>query len=107
MVNHTSIRLITAQEEVLSQNIDNLSGGLTIIYKWGCDESSGHSQYKQHFSEEFKSDEFLFAACLVPLQLKLNLNNTIIWHNPRPLSIQSTNSIIIRKRNIGTSKEDN
>ena len=57
-----------------------------MIYKWGCDGSSNHSTYKQHFSssDTSKTDQYLFAICLVPLQLKNG--NEIIWENPRPSS---------------------
>ena len=58
---------------------------LTLIYKWGCDGSSGHSTYKQKFSEEenmYQQDNNLFVISMVPLRLS---NGTdIVWQNPQP-----------------------
>ena len=74
LVDHTITRLATVQEKVLSQKIDDLSDGLTIIFKWGCDESSGHSAYKQKFSGddvEEKRDSFIWGfQCTLALACK-------------------------------------
>lgn len=85
LVDHTTNRLFKQQKEVLKQH---KCGKLILSYKWGCDGSSGHSRYKQAFgdSHEDKTDEYLFAICLVPLQLKDD--NKLIWHNPRPSSVR-------------------
>lgn len=83
LVDHTACRILKLQKEVIEEfNYTEL----TLIYKWGCDGSSGHSTYKQNFSsnDSRKTDEYLFAICLVPLQLKYD--NHIIWENPRPSS---------------------
>lgn len=58
---------------------------LTFIHKWGCDGSSGQSQYKQPFSEAYISDESLFMISLVPLQIQRE-DNCILWKNPHPSS---------------------
>lgn len=89
LVNHTITRLAMVQEDVFSQNIDDLSHGLKIIFKWGCDGSSGHSNYKQKFTEgnaEDKTDSSLFAVCIVPLQIQATKTNVIMWHNSKPSS---------------------
>uniref|UniRef100_A0A2S2PVN3 Uncharacterized protein n=1 Tax=Sipha flava TaxID=143950 RepID=A0A2S2PVN3_9HEMI len=63
-----------------------------IIYKWGCDGSSGKAQYKQRYffvnttNDVCDGDLFLFS--LVPLQLQCNVENNkiVLWKNPRPSS---------------------
>lgn len=42
---------------------------ITLISKWGCDGSSGHSLNKQIFQDSSNSDASLYMNCLVPLQL--------------------------------------
>lgn len=74
----------------------NLRTSLKIIYKWGCDGSSGQSQYKQKFNNEslLSTDQTIFIFSIVPLELRcfLDGNNTnekkydIIWKNPTPSS---------------------
>lgn len=68
------------------ENVRNMH----LICKWGCDESSGQSVYKQKFTEDEKSDENVFFSLFVPLQLvcKDSESNTeiVVWKNPRPLS---------------------
>ena len=61
---------------------------LVLISKWGCDGSSGHSNYKQNFDNPEDSDESLFMMSLVPLQLihSLSTNDTPCWINPHPSS---------------------
>lgn len=88
LVDHTVTRLSITQNDILRQNIENLSDGLTIIFKWGCDGSSGHSAYKQQFLEDNSqnSDSNLFVVCMVPLHLKNNKTHEVIWINPRPSS---------------------
>ncbi|KAL4097259.1 hypothetical protein QTP88_022062 [Uroleucon formosanum] len=67
-----------------------------FIFKWGCDGSSGHSEYQQAFSGneiEMESNVFnntsVFMFCLVPLKLILHTNlneNNILWLNTKPSS---------------------
>lgn len=61
-----------------------------LICKWGCDENSGQSVYKQKFTEDEISDENVFFTLFVPLQLvcKDSESNTeiVVWKNPRPSS---------------------
>lgn len=49
-------------------NIEKVEADL--ICKWGCDGSSGQSEYKQKFNEENNSDANIFLTSFVPLQLK-------------------------------------
>lgn len=87
LLNHTATRLMFLQEEVLSSlsKQDTQPQLLTLISKWGCDGSAGHSEYKQKFAKESQSDSYVFLTSLVPLQL-LTENGKIIWQNPRPSS---------------------
>ncbi|CAH0563057.1 unnamed protein product [Brassicogethes aeneus] len=61
-----------------------------MIYKWGCDGSSGHARYKQRYmSPDAESDANLFLISLVPLQLRHKNGDgstVIIWQNSRPSS---------------------
>lgn len=82
ILDKTTERLIEAQSEVLKNVPSNSS--FTLISKWGCDGSSGHSTYKQIFENSDATDEFLFVFAFVPLRLSDGQN--IIWQNPRPSS---------------------
>lgn len=89
IVNHTVTRLALFQRDVLIQYVKDLEDGLTMIFKWGCDGSSGHSSYKQKFAEgtsTTQADSSLFAICLVPLCLKAKKTGALIWHNSKPSS---------------------
>lgn len=82
ILDKTAERLIEAQSEILKNVSSNSS--FTLISKWGCDGSSGHSTYKQIFENSDATDEFLFVFAFVPLRLSDGQN--IIWQNPRPSS---------------------
>lgn len=83
ILDKTVERLVAAQCDVL-KNLSSDSS-FTLISKWGCDGSSGHSTYKQKFSSSDDTDEFLFMFSFVPLQLRDESGN-IAWQNPRPSS---------------------
>jgi len=62
-----------------------------MVYKWGCDGSSGQSQYKQKFNDSSTStDQTMFMFSLVPLELRCfpirNNDSDIIWQNSVPSS---------------------
>ncbi|KAK4878140.1 hypothetical protein RN001_010646 [Aquatica leii] len=80
LVDHTVRRLIEAHKDVVNHIIAT-SQDFSIIYKWGCDGSANHSTYKQQLTSQY-----LFAVCIVPLQLKAG--KAIIWQNPRPSSVR-------------------
>lgn len=82
LLNKTVGRLVQAQKEVIKRV--QPSSTLTLICKWGCDGSSGHSNYKQKFENAEDTDEFLFVFSFVPI--RLIDNNDVIWQNPRPSS---------------------
>ncbi|KAG8237915.1 hypothetical protein J437_LFUL018024 [Ladona fulva] len=76
------------QELVLRTLSSHHRANLTLISKWGCDGSSGHSIYKQ--SAEYDFDEnSLFFTSVVPLQLYTfdeNSEKVVVWQNPKPSS---------------------
>ena len=64
-----------------------------MICKWGCDDTSGQSRYKQKFIDDYVGkfgDANIFFTSLVPLQLisidKITNAKTVVWKNPRPSS---------------------
>lgn len=83
LLNKTAERLVLAQNEVINSVLPT-SSKFTLVSKWGCDGSSGHSTYKQKFENSEDTDEFLFVFSFVPL--KLHDGSKIIWQNPRPSS---------------------
>jgi len=88
LVDHTVARIIEGYQAAFKAiEYSKISGPLKAIYKWGCDGSSGHSTYRQRFSdpEIGMIDESIFSICMVPLQI-LDINNAVIWQNERPSS---------------------
>jgi hypothetical protein len=86
LLHHTSERILLAQSEVVKDLTSDCLSSLSLICKWGCDGSSGHSIFKQKFDDISKSDESIFFTSLVPLQLISTHDKTIVWKNPRPSS---------------------
>lgn len=82
LLNNTacSIMKIVNDEQILSEN------ELTLKCKWGFDGSSGHSLYKQKFSDSHSSDASLFVTAFVPLQLIDYNTGNILWINRRASS---------------------
>lgn len=90
LLNHTAQRILQTQEEVIATLTDKELQNLKFFCKWGCDGSSGQSEYKQTFEGESISDASIFFTSVVPLQLfytdiKLG-KDIIIWKNPRTSS---------------------
>ncbi|KAH9632217.1 hypothetical protein HF086_008894 [Spodoptera exigua] len=89
LVDHSIERLCLSQKEVLGSMEDLHSGvkELSLLIKWGCDGAQQKS-YKQKICSENKFDENLFSISMVPIQLRLNVeeNNIIVWQNPAPSS---------------------
>jgi hypothetical protein len=58
----TARRLLLVQEGVVGTvvNYDGETTNFVLVSKWGCDGSTGHSQYKQNASSENLSDSNLF-----------------------------------------------
>lgn len=90
LLDHTCERIIKIQDEVVSVLDPKITSNLRCIFKWGCDGSSGQSEYKQKFSNENSSDSHIFLTSLVPLEIIGRDNDTkkeiVVWKNPRPSS---------------------
>ena len=66
---------------------------LLLISKVGFDGSTGQSVYKQRTEDEedripVPVEESLFLTCTVPVQLKIQETNVILWTNPKTSSTQ-------------------
>jgi len=85
LLDHTASRLCCYVIPEVFERLDENQANCTIVYKWGCDGSSGHSIYKQKFNDPKRTDEFLFVISLVPIRV-LTENGSVIWQNPRPCS---------------------
>ena len=66
LLDHTALRLLESQSD---EDLSSLDPDLTLVAKWGCDGSSGHSIYKQRFSAPGCSDESIFLTAMVPLEV--------------------------------------
>lgn len=99
LLNKTVERLVLAQHEVISSVLAT-SSSFTLVSKWGCDGSSGHSTYKQRFENTEDTDEFLFVFSLVPLRLYDGAK--IVWQNPR-----SSSTLYCRPIKLIFAKETN
>lgn len=64
---HTARRLMESMTEA---EVDSMESDVIMVAKWGCDGSSGHSNYTQKFSNTDFSDEALFLTSMVPLQIR-------------------------------------
>jgi hypothetical protein len=85
LLDKTVSRIIMAQKNVIDILLDNISKEFLLISKWGCDGSTGHSEYKQRLLEGV-SDYYIFITSVVPLQLystKTSGDKIILWQNPR------------------------
>ena len=59
---------------------------VTLLVKCGFDGSSGHSRYKQKFTDPSLTDEFMFFEAMVPIHMEDNDKKCIIWKNETPSS---------------------
>ena len=65
---HTTRRLLESKSD---EELDTMKSELTLVAKWGCDGSSGHSTYSQPFPSPDMSDAALFLTSLVPCKSKV------------------------------------
>lgn len=79
LLNRTAQSLLELMS--ISENTD-----VVLECKWGFDGSSGHSNYKQNFSDENITDEFLFVVALVPLKVITKNLKKDLWVNKTPSS---------------------
>lgn len=71
LLDHTCKHILLTQRDIMkSLNMETTVIKADLICKWGCDESSGQSEYKQKFFDESTSDANIFLTSLVPLQLQ-------------------------------------
>ncbi|XP_050312211.1 uncharacterized protein LOC126747535 [Anthonomus grandis grandis] len=113
LLDHTSLRLFESLKEVLNSLNQKKYNNLNLICKWGCDGSSGMSQYKQQFAESNISDANIFLTSMVPIQLingdPKSKDKFVIWENPktsstrlcRPLRVQfrhETTELSVREK---------
>lgn len=100
LLDHTILRLCDSLKEVLNSLKPDGCKNLNLICKWGCDGSSGMSQYKQQFSDSSVSDANIFLTSMVPIQLINGDPNSkkklVIWQNPRPSSTRYCRPIRIQ-----------
>lgn len=92
LLDHTTSRLLMI-DSVYKIGLNNLM----LYSKWGCDGSSGQSEYKQVLPEESQlvSDANLFVSSLVPIKLIDQATGCIIWQNPAPSSVRFCRPISI------------
>lgn len=89
LLDHTAERITKLQEDVIKSMPEENRKELILKGKWGFDGSTGHSEYKQTFSNGSTSDGSLFVTSYVPLQLIAKSDqglSSVIWKNPRPSS---------------------
>lgn len=70
-------------KEVINNSHCNELRNLYFISKWGCDGSSGMSEYKQRITDPNISYANIFLTSFVPVQL---VSGDPSWQNPRPSS---------------------
>jgi hypothetical protein len=92
LLDHTAARILS-----IDAVYQNGQKHLLLYSKWGCDGSSGQSQYKQKLPEEseFISDANLFITSFVPIRLIDEESGAIIWQNPVPSSVRFCRPISI------------
>lgn len=94
LLDHTCRRLLEAV--CPTYLINNEDTFLKLICKCGFDGSSGHSMFKQKWSEPNVGDENMFLTSIVPLRIVNEQTGEIVWDNIRsssprfcrPLSIE-------------------
>lgn len=99
LLDHTVRRLIQSLEnEVIQTLTENES--MQLIWKWGCDGSSGQGMYHQQFEREDAQDSSIFIVCAMPLQLTIKESETVLWKNT-----QSSSTKLCRPIKITFQKE--
>ncbi|XP_025419390.1 uncharacterized protein LOC112689765 [Sipha flava] len=85
LLNHTTKRICSLPQVKLENEMTNLE----MLYKWGCDGSSGQSMYRMKFNDSTtENDSTVFIFSLVPLLLRCSISdeNVVLWKNVRPSS---------------------
>lgn len=86
LLDHTASRLLINNnnlEECTNEELIDIS----VTYKWGFDGSTGHSQYKQRYSDgsTLSNDSSIFFTSIVPIKMETT-NGKILFQNPVPSS---------------------
>ncbi|XP_071572537.1 uncharacterized protein [Temnothorax nylanderi] len=55
LLDHTVERILLTQNDVIKSSTPENVNNMTLTCKWGCDETSGQSVYKQKFNSDDKS----------------------------------------------------
>jgi len=92
-LNNTASSVLKLQSNVIETITDDSVAHLLLIGKWGFDGSTGHSEYKQKFSNHVVDDKSFFVTSYVPLQLILKTDQKEIWKNPRPSFKKETTEV--------------
>ncbi|XP_047139099.2 uncharacterized protein LOC124815008 [Hydra vulgaris] len=109
LLNHTCLRIIKTQQDVIDSLNVNILSNFILILKWGFDGSSGHSEYKQRFADRKNSDANVFLTSLVPLELLCTNSvlgqDVILWKNRTPSSTRFCRPIRLQflHKNVHTS----
>lgn len=100
LLDHTANRILQSQKDVLDRVPNESLDKISLVGKWGFDGSTGHSEYKQCFSDPTLEDSSLFVTSYVPLQLIMKSDNeensVVLWKNPRPSSTRYCRPIRFR-----------
>jgi hypothetical protein len=93
----TASRIITATNSATDFVQDDISKEFAIISKWGCDGSTGHSEYKRRSLEDASdSDIFITPVFLLRLYSTKTSGDKILWQNLRPSLVRSRRPIRIQ-----------
>ena len=95
LLDHTTERLLEMQKEVVaSLQKENGDRELTLhcFYKWGVDNSSGHSEWMQAGDVD---DDQVVVTSLVPLRLTTE-DGRVVWSNRAPSSPRFCRPLAVR-----------
>lgn len=109
LLDHTAKRICQISDVC---EINFSATNLEMLYKWGCDGSSGQSQYRQNFNDDSSiTDQSVFMFSIVPLELRyytVENNYDVIWINPSPSSTKYCRPIkyMFKKETKNSTKEE-
>lgn len=92
LVNHTTNRLLVAQQsalDIIAKRQNENTTILELLWKCGLDGSGCHSVYDIKYDEgryNGISEENIFSAFVCPLRLYVKGSKTLLWNNPVPSS---------------------
>lgn len=88
LLDNTASSILELQKEWIENCLGKTENNLRLIGKWGFDGSTGHSEYKQKFTNCNDDDISLFVTSYVPLRLVTASDSKLVRKNPRPSSIR-------------------